>query len=257
MLKHEDIPQAQPSSAAQVRVTPEELAAAVTALQIRKEGQPGTITIGDAVEELGLDATPEEVLAEVQVLRAPKPKQSRLGITTPYSKPVLIALAFTVSFGLILRSGLNAESDYAYQNTPRSMSTAPDITVEDKQESGINLLALDQVSDDQPVRVMLGDLFFFTSFKSDRGSWLLIKHNGELYVRGFVDPNQSPLGTANKYGGSTTIYNSRDWHPDAVPVTLELNSFKCIPGNGIHDDGNQVAFDVTDVHPNRYENEKW
>lgn len=80
MLKHEDNPQAQPqtppSSAAQVRVTPEELAAAVTALQIRKEGQPGTIAIGDAVEELGLDVTPEEVLAEVQARRQAKPKKS-------------------------------------------------------------------------------------------------------------------------------------------------------------------------------------
>ena len=54
MLKHEDNSQTPFPSAAQVRVTPEELAAAITALQIRKEGQPGTIAIGDAVEELGL-----------------------------------------------------------------------------------------------------------------------------------------------------------------------------------------------------------
>ena len=57
MLKHEDNPQISSQSAAKVRVTPEELAAAITALQIRKEGQTGTIAIGDAVEELGLDVT--------------------------------------------------------------------------------------------------------------------------------------------------------------------------------------------------------
>ncbi len=78
MLKHEDNPQIQTQPAANVRVTPEELAAAVTALQIRKEGQPGTIAIGDAVEELGLDVTPEEVLAEVQAKQQARPSKKRL-----------------------------------------------------------------------------------------------------------------------------------------------------------------------------------
>ena len=77
MLKHEESPQTPPLPAAQVRVTPEELAAAVTALQIRKEGQPGTIAIGDAVEELELDVTPNEVLAEVQARRQAKPNKAR------------------------------------------------------------------------------------------------------------------------------------------------------------------------------------
>jgi hypothetical protein len=65
MLKH-DQPEEQ---AAKVRVTPEELAAAVAALEARKQGASGTIAIGDAVDELSLDSSPEAILREVHARR--------------------------------------------------------------------------------------------------------------------------------------------------------------------------------------------
>jgi len=72
MLKHEDKLEAPSQPAAQVRVTPEELATALSRIEARKDaGQrhaDGTIPIGEAVQQLGLDTTPEEVLAEVQAI---------------------------------------------------------------------------------------------------------------------------------------------------------------------------------------------
>ncbi len=77
MLRQED-PQPTPStlSAAQTRVTPEELAHALAALEARRldetRYEENTIPIGQAVSELDIDATSEEVLAEVLAQRRAK-----------------------------------------------------------------------------------------------------------------------------------------------------------------------------------------
>lgn len=61
------------NTAASARVTPEELAQAVARIEARQAGQirqqEATIPIGQAVEELGLDVAPEDILAEVQAQR--------------------------------------------------------------------------------------------------------------------------------------------------------------------------------------------
>ena len=74
MLQHE--PQEQPLSIppAQIRVTAEELAAAINALEASKDAAArhlaGTVPIGQVVEEMKLDATPEEIWTQVQKQRA-------------------------------------------------------------------------------------------------------------------------------------------------------------------------------------------
>ncbi len=71
MLKQENSPE--DCLAAATRVTSKELADAVTALQSRKEvierGLDGTIPIGEAVRDLGLEATSQEILAQVEAQR--------------------------------------------------------------------------------------------------------------------------------------------------------------------------------------------
>ncbi len=74
MLKNETEEPTIPMPAAQIRVTPEELAAAMSALEAGKQEAAhhleGTVPIGQVVEEMGLEATPEEVWAQVQKQRA-------------------------------------------------------------------------------------------------------------------------------------------------------------------------------------------
>jgi hypothetical protein len=61
-------------NASQERVTPEELAKAVAAVEARNDAETrqhnSTIPLGEAVRQLGLNATPEELLAEVRRQRA-------------------------------------------------------------------------------------------------------------------------------------------------------------------------------------------
>lgn len=76
MLQHEPQEQEQPAPipAAQIRVTSEELAQAINALEASKDEAArhlaGTVPIGEVVQELKLEATPEEVWAQVQKQRA-------------------------------------------------------------------------------------------------------------------------------------------------------------------------------------------
>lgn len=74
MLQHEPQEQAAATPAAQIRVTAEELAQAINALEASKEEAAaclaGTVPIGEVVQELKLEATPEEVWAQVQRQRA-------------------------------------------------------------------------------------------------------------------------------------------------------------------------------------------
>jgi hypothetical protein len=80
MLEHE--PQETPASqipAAQRRVSAAELTRAVSALEDAKAAErvAGVAPIGQVVDELGLDSTPEEIWAQVQKQRAeaaPKPQ---------------------------------------------------------------------------------------------------------------------------------------------------------------------------------------
>ena len=74
MQSFEEPQAAAPGSPAQARATAQEFAAAVAALEARRaedlSGPPaGTVDIGEAVRELGLEDTPEDVWAEVQAQR--------------------------------------------------------------------------------------------------------------------------------------------------------------------------------------------
>ena len=67
MLQHEQPVTPIVPSAAEARVTPEELNAALKALEDR---QNGTVAIGSVVDELRLNATPEQIWEQVQKQRA-------------------------------------------------------------------------------------------------------------------------------------------------------------------------------------------
>ena len=74
MLKNEAEGQSAPTPAAQIRVTPEELAAALSALEADKQEavrhRESTVPIGEVVSEMNLEVTPDEVWAQVQKQRS-------------------------------------------------------------------------------------------------------------------------------------------------------------------------------------------
>jgi hypothetical protein len=74
MLHHERLRETQALPAVEFRVSGEELVQAMAAIEARREAAAHelaeTITIGEAIRELELDATPEEIRAVVQSSRS-------------------------------------------------------------------------------------------------------------------------------------------------------------------------------------------
>jgi len=95
MLKHEQ--QSNPLPAAQARVTPEELARALAAIEARKERDDrktaNTIPVGEALRELGFSAAPEDVLAEVMAQRAVNAAKNKQWTIPQRIAGVMLALA--------------------------------------------------------------------------------------------------------------------------------------------------------------------
>lgn len=94
MLQHEPQEQTPEIPAAQIRVTSEELAQAINALEASKDAAArhltGTVPIGEVVQELKLEATPEEIWAQVQRQRA-QAAQREAAHTQPARVPITAA----------------------------------------------------------------------------------------------------------------------------------------------------------------------
>jgi len=94
MLQHEPLEQTPETPAAQIRVTSEELAQAINALEASKDAAArhlaGTVPIGEVVQELKLEATPEEIWAQVQRQRA-QAAQREAARAQPAAVPITAA----------------------------------------------------------------------------------------------------------------------------------------------------------------------
>lgn len=162
-------------SAAQVRVTPEELAAALSHLEAGSAGQDGKIAIGKAVEELSLDATPEEVLRAVEAARqqtAHRRRSRRRGLAA------LIA-------GLAAVGGLGAAK---FVSSPRTVPAAPVVAapggtlaaLNDEQSAYVDIHGLKQMIDRDPS----SQIQVYPHSKGIR--WGVIKHGGRVYVQAYT-----------------------------------------------------------------------
>jgi ABC-type Na+ efflux pump permease subunit len=139
MLKHETetVPEYQsPSQPAEhVRVTPEELAAAIASVEARKEQLAGTISLGDAVNELNLSATPEELLAAVEAKRRAVQQQTAVKNNTKHSQgqATKVLTGFVIGFTLMIML-------LGFLFTARQVSApAPPITIPFESPQGITV----------------------------------------------------------------------------------------------------------------------
>ena len=130
MLQHEQLGE---ERAAEVRVTAEDLAAALTSLEVRKagiDGRPDTIALGDAIRQLDLDATPEELLAEVQALQSARRRLRELNARARARRwvqvSIFFALAVVVYFVAFLAARTPAEP-------PLALTPAPTVHVEARE----------------------------------------------------------------------------------------------------------------------------
>ncbi|MGI4791899.1 MAG: hypothetical protein ACRYFS_24005 [Janthinobacterium lividum] len=252
MLKHEDTLQAQSQSAAKVRVTPEELAAAITRIEARKDASQrnleGTVAIGEVVQQLGLDATPDELLAEVQAGRQhTKPEKKRASTARKIVTSLGLAGIIFGSTISILR--LHDGSDMRQQAssmTPIPITADPSLTVGDA--SG-KILMLTEVGDNQPVRCAFDNQSSTLQDYSPNSPavWRLVKHDGKVYVRGWM-VNASPKVMAEN-GIDIANENNPGFN---IPVTLPLDSFKVMPFASFN-----ASFHAVDIHLDKHAYEKW
>jgi len=268
MLKHEDNSDMLSPPAAQVRVTPEELATAVSRIEARKDTDQrradGTIPIGEAVQQLGLAVTPEEVLAEVQAIRQ-EPMRTKKRRPLPARRLVLALGLGGVLLGLGLgenslsqmRSHQAAKSAGVStaapvpSNAPKPISLDPNLLVSTASDK---LVRLSEVGDNQPV----GCNYSGGSFLPSSGGltfWTLIKHDGRVFVRGWI-PRMSDQ-VFQKDGADVNHWESQfaDTDPSNtrhVQLTLPLNGFQVLAGRN---DG--IDFHAVNIHLDQHAYEKW
>ena len=261
MLKHENNQETSSPPAAQARVTPEELATALSRVEARKDnGQrhvDGTISIGEAVQHLGVDATPEEVLAEVQAIRQEPTRTKGQQVSHRQRLALLSGIGLAgMGLGLIGLVGWwsvlhpaerQAEPAVAVNlaDLPKPILLDPTLLVGDA--SG-KVVMLPEVGDGQPVRCGYGG-GAFQQYRPDGSEslWTLVKHDGRLYVRGRI-PRMSEQALLTS-GTDVTIADAVGF---VVPVTLPLNGFQVTSGNG-----SDVEFHAVNIRLDKHAYEKW
>ena len=261
MLKHEENSVISSQPAAQVRVTPEELATALSRIEARKDaGQrhvDGTIPIGEAMQQLGVDTTPEEVLAEVQAIRQEpmrakrrRPSVAERLVLSLGLSGILLGLALGGNSLSQMRSHQAAKPMSVSTAAPATSSTPKPITLDPNllvQDASNKLVMLSEVKDNQPVQCDYSDGSFQPyNTKGGGPGWDIIKHDGQVYVQGWL-PRMSPQAL-KKDGADFGTWSQ----PNDIPVTLPLNGFQVVP-----EVGGNWEFHAVNIHLDKYAYEKW
>jgi len=255
MLRQEQYPNEKDVPAEQVRVTPEELATAITRLEAHKDSTQrnleATVAIGDVIQQLGLDASPEDILAEVERERArklssnKKPRTFRKRLRLSLITGVAI-IGFTFGWRLIPNFSGNHSTNVATAPMVTLISLNPNLRVRDV--SG-KIEMLSEVGDNQPVLCIYDNLSSqFLNFVPNNGAaWTLIKHGNRIYVRGWLFPVSNKVMQTD--GADVAANRDADY---SLSVTLPVDSIKVLqPTGGIN------VFHAQDIHLDNHAYEKW
>ncbi len=224
MLKSHETDAEQPPAVGGNRVTPEELSQALSAIEARKQREAsrlaGTIPISDAVTELNLDTTSEEIWAEVQAQRdnaaavqseqvqqEQAAKQARAAKQAAYQQsitprprrrrgwtgflPPLLVIWVLAHNGLIPHFW--GHSTHIAAPILRPLAQVPD-----GKEVYSDDAALVQVSEGKPASQIT------VSENATGNRWTLVKVGAHVYLRGYIASTDSlqPLG-----GKALNVYN--------------------------------------------------
>ena len=225
MLKQTEHTETPATNAASVRVTPEELAAALAHLDAGRAGQDGRIAIGKAVEELSLDAAPEDILRAVEVARQQGARRRRRKQQKWFTLAAVLAVVTPSSFILYQRTHT--------ATLPRPASFASLETVGDEQQAYVDMRGLKQIMDGIPV----SQIRVYPHSEGIR--WGIIKHNDQIYVQAYTptvteqslkthpfdiyNVENADLNGTNK----GMIYLGDGNYANDVKVTLPIEKFHC------------------------------
>ena len=242
--------------AAQERVSSSELAAALAAIETRRTADAhfdaGTITVGEAIEQLNLDIAASEVLTEVLAQRQQKAdeqstrrKKRRRAMVAAFF-PLTLAFLCLGATGLIMERGNHEPStppDPMVQTEPVRVFRPETLRVSDTNaRSGeVTIRTLAEIKDNHPVTVLSGDLMnqisltptqdfvVSTSSASPSAQWTLVKHDGAAYLRGYIG---APMSDAALKSGDVIVYNHTKTPgglaigPNPSPITFRLEKLR-------------------------------
>ncbi len=221
MLRQEQDQTASPP-AAQAHVTPEELASAVGALEARKPGATGTIAIGDAVQELSLENSPEDILREVEAQRERRTEKRRKRRRNWLALAGVLAAFGTA--GVALRP--HAPPSASIVAAPQAASLS---SVGDEQQVYVDTHGLEQIIGGTPA----SQVHVYAS--NDGIRWGLIKHAGKIYVQAYtLQATEKALTTKpviivnseDHYGSNGAGFDDYGTLYPTVKVTLPVTAFR-------------------------------
>lgn len=204
MLKQDAVPEP-PLTVSQMRVTPDELTQALAAIEARRQADAGTIPLDQAVSELHLDSTSDEIWAEVQAQRAKVAAARQKPAPAAQAAPVsglrgrdhlrrrglrrLVAPAVVI--GLLMSAGIIPHNFTPHGFSPSLITKAaaptlrPLSAVPDGKEVYADDAALIQISEGKPAAQVV------ISENATGNRWNLVKTGGHVYLRGYIESASS------------------------------------------------------------------
>lgn len=201
MRLHEEPKEAQATNPAPARATAEEFAAAVAALEARNsesgrpEGASSTVDIAEAVRELGLEADPQDVWAEVQNQRArrvgaetqaarrPQTARKRRRLAGILAAVIAIPSGVLIG-GAVIGAHLHHQGAVVAAAPWPLLSEIPDNVPVYAQATDI----ADLLNGKDPAQTLVSRI------EGPHHQWVIIRHNGELYLRGYALPQVAQPG---------------------------------------------------------------
>lgn len=240
------------SPAYQARVTPQEFVEALAAIETRNdaqaEHQASTLTLGEMVDQLSLEFTPEQLLAEitaarasgVNVVSAPQRKRWR------GSRMVLpISIAVNLVFGLFLLRWIASPVEQLQLSAPAIAQAMPTTTVAatlapSSAQSAITLSEAMQTG--TPVSVNLDDLRKiakspehatqwkkqFSPTDGTGSQWTLVHLEDGWYVRGWRSTAEHFTVQGVEVHGQDKNFFAQQIDSAGKQLTVPISAFKQI-----------------------------
>ncbi len=269
-LKSQEAEQPSRTPSGAPRVTPDELNAALAAIEIRRQAEAKTIPLDQAVSELHLDSTPDEIWAEVQAQRektalpkaAPmKPPQQAvqpLSVSMPVvrvrSRGWRRLLAPVLVLGVLMSTGVIPHSFTPLGFSPSLLTQKtfsndapilrPFSQIPKNTEVYADDNALRQISEGKPAAQIL------VSENPSGSRWTLVKIKGHVYLHGFTASADSLTALAGKALPVYNDNNSGDLHGVSTSdITLRVDAVPLQKSGG---DSDYSSITVPNFQPDSF-----
>jgi hypothetical protein len=207
-LRHTEQMTSEYSAAESARVTPEELAQALAAVESRRaeeqQREADTIALGDAILQLDLNVTPEELLAEMNRQRQ---ERQQAGVHKKQRRQRILVLGMALCASLlfnllyIARSHVDVAPARAATVTPGPPGALPNFPKLSQVPDGLTVFVdhetLSALASGTPENAVVVDA---RQYVDSRRLWRLVKHAGKVSVQAFISEADA-LSIANDREG--------------------------------------------------------